>query len=204
MVQDNPEQLIAKARLDTATLGRLLEQYRRYLGLLARIEIGRKLQGKLDASDVVQDAFLDAHKQFPNFRGTAEPQLVQWLREILAGTLANQIRRYFGTQARDPKLEIGIIADLDHSTAGIGMIPLDPGLSPSQHFAQKEQSLLVAEAIARLSDDYQTVIILRHIEGLTFQQIAERMERTTDSVEKLWLRAIVQLKKSFQGQEPAP
>lgn len=191
------DQMIADARGDAATLGRLLEQYRHYLRLLARIEIGRKLQGKLDASDVVQDAFLDAHRYFPNFRGTAEPQFVVWLREILAGTLANQLRRYFGTQARDPRLEIGLVADLNHSTAGLANIPIDPHTSPSQQVARGEQSLLVAEAIGGLPDDYQTVIVLRHLEGLTFPQVAERMGRTVDSVEKLWIRALAQLRKRF-------
>lgn len=190
--------MIAAARTDTAALGRLLELYRNYLRLLARIEIGRKLQGKVDASDVVQEAFLDAHRYFPNFRGTAEPQLVQWLREILAGTLANQVRRYFGTQARDPRLEVGFAADLDQSTYGLANIPVDPHSSPSQHVARGEQTLLVAEALAQLPDDYQTVIVLRHLEGLTFPQVAERMSRSVDSVEKLWVRALTQLRKQFK------
>jgi RNA polymerase sigma-70 factor (ECF subfamily) len=197
MTAGNAEQLIERARHDGATLGQLLEMYRNYLRLLARIEIGRKLQGKVDASDLVQEAFLDAHRHFPNFRGTAEPQLVQWLREILAGTLANQVRRYFGTQARDPRLEVGLRADLDQSAAGLAAIPVDPNTSPSQQVVRREQSLIVAEALAELPDDYQAVIVLRHLDGLTFPQVAERMGRTVDSVEKLWIRALTQLRKRF-------
>jgi RNA polymerase sigma-70 factor (ECF subfamily) len=194
------QQLLLEAREgDSATLGRLLEQYRNYLRLLARIEIGRKLQGKVDASDLVQEVFLDAHRYFPNFRGTAEPQFVQWLREILAGTLANQVRRYFGTQARDLRLERSIAADLDRSSVALGGIPVDPQPSPSEHVMRGEQSLLVADALSKLPPDYQTVIVLRHLEGLTFPQVAERMERSVDSVEKLWLRGLTQLKKSFGG-----
>ena len=194
------QQLLIEARGgDGATLGRLLEQYRNYLRLLARIEIGRKLQGKLDASDLVQEVFLDAHRYFPTFRGTAEAQFVHWLREILAGTLANQVRRYFGTQARDLKLERSIAADLDHSSMALGRIPVDPNPSPSEHVMRGEQSLLVAEALANLAPDYQTVIVLRHLEGLTFPQVALRMERSVDSVEKLWLRGLAQLRKTFGG-----
>jgi RNA polymerase sigma-70 factor (ECF subfamily) len=199
MTPANATELLAGARHDPATLGRLLELYRNYLRLLARIEIGRKLQGKVDASDVVQEAFLDAHRYFPAFRGANEPQFAAWLREILAGTLANQVRRYFGTKARDPRLEIGLQADLDQSTHGLAAIPIDPHSSPSQLAARGEQALLVTEAIAGLPDDYQTVIVLRHLEGLTFPQVAERMGRTVDSVEKLWMRAMVQLKKRFTG-----
>ena len=65
----NPEQIIIEARNGgDAALGPLLELYRNYLRLLARIEIGRKLQGKLDASDLVQDTFLEAHRNFYLFR----------------------------------------------------------------------------------------------------------------------------------------
>ena len=87
--------LLAQARTgDNAVLGELLQSYHNYLRLLARIEIGRRLQGKIDASDIVQETFLDAHRHFPGFRGEVEAQFVQWLRAILAGTLANVVRRY--------------------------------------------------------------------------------------------------------------
>ncbi len=196
------QQLLSEARGgDGADLGRLLEQYRNYLRLLARIEIGRKLQGKVDASDLVQEVFLDAHRHFPSFRGTAEPQFAHWLREILAGTLANQVRRYFGTQARDLRLERSLAADLDRSSVALGVIPIDPQPSPSEHVMRGEQSLLVAEALSQLSPDYQTVIVLRHLEGLTFPQVAARMDRSVDSVEKLWLRGLTRLKKSFGGAQ---
>lgn len=197
-MSETAEKLLAAAKAgDTPTLGRLLESYRDYLRLLARIEIGRRLQRKVDASDLVQEVFLDAHRQFPEFRGTAEGQFVQWLRRILAGTLARQVRHYIGTQARDVRLEVGIEADLDQSTYGLSLIPIDPRSSPSNHVARGEQTLLVAQALAQLPEDYQTVIILRHLEGMTFPKVADKMGRTVDSVEKLWLRGITKLKKAF-------
>lgn len=192
------ERLIEAARAgDTSTLGRLLELYRNYLRLLARIEIGRRLQGKVDASDVVQETFLDAHRHFAAFRGNAEAQFVCWLREILAGTLANLVRRYLGTQARDVRLECALVADLDQSSHALGQIPVDPHSSPSQHAMRGEQTFLIAEALARLPEDYQTVIVLRHLEGLTFPQVAQRMRRSVDSVEKLWLRGLTRLRQAF-------
>lgn len=182
---------------DSATLGQLLESYHNYLRLLARIEIGRRLQGKVDASDVVQETFLEAHRHFPTFQGHAEGQFAQWLRAILATTLANIVRRYLGTQARDLRLERQLAEDLDQSTCALGSILVDPHSSPSQQVIRGEQSLLVAEAMARLPEDYQTVLVLRHLEGLTFPQVADRMQRSVDSVEKLWLRGLTKLKKEF-------
>jgi RNA polymerase sigma-70 factor (ECF subfamily) len=191
-------QQIARIRAgDDALLGTLLQSYRNYLRLLARIQIGRRLQGKLDASDVIQEAFLDAHRQFSHFQGIAEAQLLEWLRAILAGTLANVVRRYLGTQARDIRLERELAADLDQSSCALGHFLVDPRSSPSQQAIRGEQTLLVAEALSQLPDDYQVVLVLRHLEGLTFPQISERMGRSVDSVEKLWLRGLTRLRKEF-------
>lgn len=190
--------LIEKARTgDASTLGELLGSYQNYLRLLARIEIGRRLQGKVDASDVVQETFLEAHRHFANFQGHATGQFTQWLRAILAATLANTVRRYLGTQARDLRLERELAADLDQSTCALAQMLVDPHSSPSQQVMRGEQTLLVAEAMARLPEDYQSVLVLRHLEGLTFPQVAERMGRSVDSVEKLWLRGLTRLKREF-------
>src|SRR5260221_5906095 len=97
--------LLTRARAgDQTVLGLLLERYRPYLSLLARVEIGRQLRSKLDASDLVQETFLEAHRHFDNFRGLQEGQLIGWLRQILAGALAGQMRRYLGTQGRAVRL----------------------------------------------------------------------------------------------------
>ena len=67
--------------------------------------------------------------------------------------------------------------------------------SPSQQASRREQAVLLADALAELPADYREVIVLRHLEGLTFPQVAQRMGRTLDSVEKLWMRALVQLRQ---------
>src|SRR2546423_15240757 len=97
------EQLLAAVRAggDEEALGRLLERYRAYLTLLARLQIGRRLQGKADPADMVQETFLEAARHFGQFRGTTEPEFAAWLRQILAACLAHLGRRYYGTQARD-------------------------------------------------------------------------------------------------------
>lgn len=182
---------------DQASLGRLLGSYQNYLRLLARIEIGRRLQGKVDASDVVQETFLAAHRQFPTFQGTAEAQFTRWLRTILAGTVANLVRRYVGTQARNLTLERELADGLDQSTCALEQMLVDRHSSPSHQAIRGEQSLQVAAALSRLPEDYQTVLVLRHLEGLSFPQVAARMGRSIDSVEKLWLRGLTRLKKEF-------
>ncbi len=190
--------LLASARAgNEQALGRILSAQRAYLKVLARVEVGRHLQAKLDVSDIIQEVFLEAHKSFSRFEGTEEPQFIQWVRSILAHTIANTVRRYFGTQARDPRLEKQVAAGIDQSAVSLGGMLVDPGASPSQQVSRVEQTRLVSEALSRLLEDYQSVLILRHLEGLTFPKIAERMGKTVNSVEKLWLRGLAQLKKEF-------
>jgi len=130
----------AKGGADGA-LGRLLEQYSQYLTLLARMQIGKRLQGKVDAADLVQEVFLSVQKQFPQFRGTTEAEFVSWLRRIMAGQFALVLRRYMGTKGRDVNLERDLVAELDQSS-----IMLDRGLvashsTPSQHASRREQTI---------------------------------------------------------------
>jgi RNA polymerase sigma-70 factor (ECF subfamily) len=198
MPTDSPTLLSKALQGSDLARGELLETYRTYLELLARVELGRRLQTKLDAGDVVQETFLEAHRHFEMFRGRTEPEFVAWLRQILAGRIRNLLRHYLGTKGRDVRREQNWNVNLDQSSQAIdrGFFVLQS--TPSQHVAQREQGVLLAEALSRLPDDYREVVVLRHFEELTFAEVAERMERTVDSVQKLWVRALATLKQSMQ------
>jgi RNA polymerase sigma-70 factor, ECF subfamily len=178
-------------------LGDLLASYARYLTLLARVQIGRRIQGKIDPADIVQETFLEVQRQFPRFRGTSEGEFLAWLRRILAGQLAVMFRRFVGTQARDVGLEQELDADLDQSAQAIGEQLAASISTPSQRAARREQAVLLAEALGQLPEDYREVIILRHLESLPFAEVARRMERSEDSVQKLWVRALASLRGSL-------
>jgi RNA polymerase sigma-70 factor (ECF subfamily) len=197
-----PEQLLQSAQEgDTAALGQLLELYRHYLTLLARLQINRRLQGKVDASDLVQETFLEAHRDFEQFRGASERELVGWLRQILATNMANVVRHYQGTQSRDVRLERELVVQLDQSSRFLGAALVADYSSPSQQAARREEAVLLAEALGRLSDDYREVLVLRHLEGLGFPEVARRMGRSVDSVKNLWARALARLRRSV-GEAP--
>jgi RNA polymerase sigma-70 factor, ECF subfamily len=198
-----PNDQIERAKLgDEHALGTLLSSNEAYLRMLAEVQIGRSLRGKVDACDIVQETFLEAHRAIRRFQGTEGNQFVAWLKAILSARLANTMRHYLGTQSRDLRLEERIQEELDQSAASFGGILIDPNSSPSQQVEGAEQSRLVAEAVSRLPEDYRQTIVLRHIDGLTFPQIAETMNRSLDSVEKLWLRGMTQLKKEFAKSAP--
>jgi RNA polymerase sigma-70 factor (ECF subfamily) len=195
------EQRLALARSgDQNALGDLLESYRGYLVLLARVQIGRRLQGKVEPGDVVQEVFLAAYQAFPNFRGLSEGELVAWLRRILASRLANLVRHYWGTGRRDVGLERELEYELDQSSRLFAQALIADQSSPSQQAARREQAVLLAEALDKLPADYREVLILRHLEGLTFPEVARRVGRSLDSVEKVWMRALGKLRRALGGE----
>jgi RNA polymerase sigma-70 factor (ECF subfamily) len=184
---------------DRAALGRLLERYRNYLALLARWHLGRRLRGKVDSSDLVQETFLQAQRGFALFRGATEGELVAWLRQLLASRLAKALRRYYGTQRRDVRLEQSLADDLEQSSHALGKGLVAPQSSPSQQAARREQAVLLADALAQLPDDYREVILVRHFEGLPLAEVASRMGRSVESVRKLWTRALGQVRRILRG-----
>jgi len=191
----NPEKLLQRARTGSGpALGELLERYHGYLTLLARVQIGRRLQGKVDAMDLVQETFLGVHQHFALFRGNTEAEFVTWLRRILASKLADVLRRYCGTR-RDVRLERKLTDELDQSSRVLGQVLMAAQSSPSQQAARREQSVILADALAHLPEDYREVLILHHLEELNFPEVARRMGRSVDSVKNLWIRALARLRR---------
>lgn len=193
--QGETERLIEAARSgDAESLGKLLSIYRRYLVFLARTQLHHHLRGKADPSDLAQEVCLAAHGNLNGFRGESAEEFAGWLRGILSNVLAMHVRKYLGTQKRDPRLE----QNLNESIAGASrflhsQIAADM-TSPSGHVARSEAFLKLAEAMESLPEDYRQVIVLRHIQALPFGEVAKEMGRTVDSVEKLWVRALAKLR----------
>jgi RNA polymerase sigma-70 factor (ECF subfamily) len=197
---DDPEQLLRLARAGQGpALGQLLELYRAYLALLARLQIGRRLRGKVDAEDLVQETFLQAHHHFAQFHGTTEAELLGWLRQILVSRLMDLLRRFVGARRRDVRLERSLAAELDQSSRILDQGLVAPQSSPSQQAARREQAVLLADALDGLPEDYREVIILHHLEDLPFPEVARRMGRTLDSVKNLWIRSLARLRRSLGG-----
>jgi RNA polymerase sigma-70 factor (ECF subfamily) len=186
-------------RASDAALGRRLEAHRDYLTTLARVQIGRRLQGKVDPTDVVQETFLHAVRDAAQFRGSSDQELAGWLRQILAARLADQVRRYCGTQGRDVRLEQALQVELDQSSQLLDRGLVAPLSSPSQQAVRHEQATWLAGALERLPEDYREVLVLHHLEACAFPEVARRMGRSVEAVKKLWARALARLKQSLGG-----
>jgi RNA polymerase sigma-70 factor (ECF subfamily) len=96
-------------------------------------------------------------------------------------------------------LERQLAADLDHSSRVLDGALVTQDSSPSQRAARREQAVLLADALGKLASDYREVIILRHLEGLSFPEVAERMGRSLDSVKKKWTPALAELRSLLGG-----
>jgi RNA polymerase sigma-70 factor (ECF subfamily) len=194
---DTSDLLQQAAAGDTQALGELLAIYRNYLAIMARTQISQRLQGKADASDLVQEAMLEAHRHFKQFRGTTEAEFAAWLRRILAGLIANHVRRFLGTKQRNARLEQALAIELNNTSCMLDQQLAAAISSPSEQAVKRETSIVLANALESLPDHYRQVIVLRHLDDLPFAQVAERMGRSVDSVEKLWIRALARLRQSL-------
>jgi len=183
---------------DDMALERLFQLYRSYLVTLARPQICRRLQGKIDASDLAQEAMLEAHRCFNQFRGASVPEFAGWLRGILAHRLAHHARHFLNAKARDANLERSLARELDNASSLLDRGLIGPDSTPSEVAAKRESNLLLADALEALPDDYRQAIFLRHFEGLSFADVAVSMARSVDSVEKLWVRALARLRREMR------
>jgi RNA polymerase sigma-70 factor (ECF subfamily) len=195
---DMPSCLDAARRGDPAALDGLLARYRPWLLVLAQGQLGRRLPGKCDASDIVQQVLVDACHGLPQFRGTTEAELCAWLRQVLARALGHELRRYAGTQQRDLAREVSLEQELGQSSGRLGALLAAPHSSPSQQAARHEEELHLAALLARLPEDYRTVLVLRDLEGLPHEEVARRMGRAVGAVRMLWVRALARLRQEME------
>jgi RNA polymerase sigma-70 factor (ECF subfamily) len=173
---------------------RSVEDYRNYLLLLVRVQMGPRLRAKVDASDVVQQAILHAHESRAQFRGATEGEWQAWLRAIVANALATMVRRY-GTQARDPGMERSLEAELERSSSRLeGLLAVDL-TSPSEGAVRGEELLRLAHALGRLPDDQRRVVELHYLKGFAVADVAEQIGRTRPAAVGLLFRGLKRLRE---------
>ncbi len=193
----NVGELLQRARAgDDSARDRLFEVCRNYVAITARAEMASWLQAKVDASDLVQQTMLEAHRGLVNFRGTTEGEWLAWLKRIVSHNAADFVRRYHGVEKRRAAREVSLGASDDSQRPGPQLS--DGGPTPSQVIMQKELQLQVADAVSRLPEDYQEVVILRNLQQLPFDEVAERMGRSRPAVQMLWMRAIRKLQEVLE------
>jgi RNA polymerase sigma-70 factor (ECF subfamily) len=180
---------------DQQSLDRLFQLCRSYVDIAAQAQVESWLQAKVDASDLVQQTLLEAYRGFGNFRGQTEAEWLAWLRRILRHNATDFIRQFHGTDKRQVHRERSLQPVGSGSRIEAGIEPTFTGDSPSEMLIRKERELQVADALTRLSPEHREVILLRNLQRLPFEEVAQRMNRTRPAVQMLWMRAIHKLQE---------
>ncbi len=195
MGQSTVVQLLTDARKgDAQAREALFERCRNYVSLVARNNVESWLRSKVDSSDIVQQTMLEAHRSFTDFQGGTEAEWLAWLRRILVHNSQDAIRRY-RTDKRQAHQEVALDAGFRGLSASFHVEPTADIETPSKIMCQKEAEIELADAISQLPEDYQDVIILRNLQRLPFDEVAERMGRSRPAVQMLWLRALRKLEQ---------
>jgi len=173
-------------------LGKTLEASRLYLLWLARRELDPGLRAKAGESDLVQETFMEVCRDFDRFTGKSEKELLAWLRRMLRNNLMNFARTYRATAKRDIASEVSLETMRATDSAEIAVATGDP--APSQQAIEREEAVLLLEALARLPADCQEIIALWNQEH-SFEEIARLTGRPASTVRAKWLQAIGQLQQ---------
>lgn len=182
------ERIDEARRGSSEAFGELLEGCRQYLLLVANQEIDPGLAAKLGASDLVQDSFLEAQRDFRRFEGSSAEQWLAWLRQILRNNLRDAARRYSETGKRQVAREVPFSAARE---------PRPDTETPSRLARRVEQHESMRRALEQLPVHYREVIVLRNLRALPFRDVACRLGRSPEAARKLWNRAIHALAKEL-------
>jgi RNA polymerase sigma-70 factor (ECF subfamily) len=190
--------LLAEARAGSReALGRALNTWRRYLLGIAERELEPELRAKGGASDLVQETFLEAQRDFGQFHGSSPDELQAWLRQVLLNNVGAFSRRFQNTHKRTISREVALHAE--GSTVGPGEFLAGSTLSPSRLAIENEQTLALRQALEKLPEDYRQVVVLRYQDERSFEEIGRQMNRSPDAARKLWSRAMERLRDESEG-----
>ncbi|HYT94779.1 MAG TPA: sigma-70 family RNA polymerase sigma factor [Gemmataceae bacterium] len=199
-----PNELLGQAlQGDREALGQLLEAQRAGLHRLAERQLEGRIAVRVDASDIIQQTFLEAYRSFPQFAGRDTRELVAWLQRILDHKIAGAIRNHALLQKRS----VGRERSMDDSQGGGAPLKqdLDANVSsPSQKAIRGEEAERLAQALAALPDDQREAVRLRHLEGWALADIAVRLGRTPAATAGLIKRGMKSLRRHLHSGEGSP
>jgi RNA polymerase sigma-70 factor, ECF subfamily len=196
--KDGIRRVLAARAGSQRALGEILEACRAYLLWIARQELDPELRAKGGSSDLVQETFLEAQRDFGQFQGTTENELKAWLRRLLVNNVANFSRRYRAAKRRvssEVSLNGGTSsADWARQLAAAG------SAEPDEQSLAQERREAVRRALDGLPQDYRRVLILRYEENCSFEEIGKRLNRSQNAAQKLFTRALERLQQEIKDQ----
>jgi RNA polymerase sigma-70 factor (ECF subfamily) len=191
------DDLLRRAKAgESAALGTLFAHYRDRLRKMVRLRLDRRLAGRLDASDVLQDAYLDVARRLPEYAANPAVPFYVWLRELTGQRLIDLHRHHLGTKMRDPRQEVSLYRGAlpQASSASLAQQLLAGLTSPTQAAVRAEMQLKLQEALNGMDAIDREVVVLRHFEELNNIETAAVLGIEPAAASKRYLRAIRRLK----------
>lgn len=180
-------------------LGQLLERFRPTL-LVATVHVlAPDLRGKADEADLVQDALLEGQKDFHTFRGERPEELLAWLKQILSHNLANFRRHYLDVAGRNLRREVPFVSAGSDAVPGAHLA--SDSVCPDEKAARREEFARLNRAVDRLPDQVRVVVVWRSQDGLSFDEIGRRLDRTAEAARQIWWRAIHHLRSRLGASD---
>ena len=195
-------ELLQRARNgDASALGQLLEQHRSKLERMIAFRMDRRLLGRIDAGDVIQEAYLSATARFSDYLADEKMPFFVWLRFITVQKLAELHRHHLGTKARDPTREVSLFnSPLPQvSSAVLAAQLLGKHTTPTQALSRVEAKRQLETALNQMDGIDREIVALRHFEQLTNIEIARTLGINESAASNRYLRAIKRLKTLFDG-----
>lgn len=193
---DEAELLRRATEGDQQALATLFARYRDRLRKMVGLRIDRRLGGRLDTSDVLQDAYLDVARRFPEYVASPSVPFYIWLRSLTGQRLVDLHRRHLGAEMRDARREISLYHGALPTASSAALAEhLIAGLtSPTQAAVREEMQLRLQDALNSMDPVDREVVVLRHFEELSNVEAAEVLGIETAAASKRYIRAIRRLK----------
>lgn len=201
---DKTEELLVNAQAgDEQAVNALMERHRESVRRLIQMRLDQKIQRRVDVSDVVQDVMIEAHRRLQDYIRNPAMAFHLWLRQIAKDRIIDAHRRHRASGKRSVDREQAMAApgDGDHSTRDLVAQLCDPELTPAAAATRKEMARQVEEAISQLDEQDCEIIVMRHYEHLTNQEIAQALGLTEPAASMRYLRAIRRL-RGVLGESP--
>ena len=198
--------LTARAAVgDKEAVAELLERYRPRLRRMVALRLDPRLQNRVDASDVIQEGFIDAFRRLDEFASDPSVPFYIWLRFLVGQRVQEQHRRHLGTAGRDVGREVSIYrgAMPGASTGALAARLLGNLTSPSQAAVRAERKLRLQEALNSMDPLDREVLVLRHYEQMTNGDAAAALGLDKSAASKRYTRALVRLKEILAGLSDA-
>ena len=196
------EELLRRAKAgDGPALAELFERYRLRLRQMVRLRLDRRLHGRIDPSDVLQETFLDLARRFPEYAKQPAAPFFLWLRGLTGQRLIDVHRQHLGAQMRDAGQEVSLYRGAlpQASSASLAAHLLGRLTTPSQAAVRAEMQLRLQEALNGMDPIDREVLTLRHFEELTNAETAAVLGIQKSAASKRYIRAIARLKQTLDA-----